>query len=117
MRQLGCATASAGETAAIAIEGPEAAAMLAKIGAPAPEKDLDHAEWNSAFVIRTSYTGGSGFVIVSSSAQRQPLVDALESAGAIGATPDAFRMVRIENGRPRYGDDIKTARQALAALR
>ena len=94
------------ETAAIAIEGPEAAAMLEKIGAPTPEIEFGNAEWNGALVIRSTYTGAPGFVIVVSKTERGSFVNRLESAGLIPASEEAFRIVRIENGRPRYGEDI-----------
>jgi folate-binding protein YgfZ len=95
-----------GETAAIAVEGPQAAAMLATIGAPVPEDEFDNTEWNSALVIRATYVGGSGFVIVISRTERESLVNQLESIGVVPSSEEAFRMVRIENGRPRYGEEI-----------
>lgn len=94
------------ETAAIAIEGPEAAAMLMKAGAPTPEHEFDNTPWNGALVFRCTYTGASGFVIVISKTERESVVNRLESAGVIPASDEAFRMVRIEKGRPRYGEDI-----------
>jgi folate-binding protein YgfZ len=94
------------ETAAIAIEGPEAAAMLAKIGVPHPEDEFDSIEWNGALVVRATYTGATGFVIVVSKTERESLVNRLESAGVVRSSEEAFRIVRLENGRPRYGEEI-----------
>jgi aminomethyltransferase len=34
------------------------------------------------------------------------VITKLEAAGAIAATMDDARIVRIENGRPRYGEEI-----------
>lgn len=90
----------------IAVEGPSSAAVLGKLGAPAPEHDYDNAEWENGLVVRTSYTGGPGFHIIGPVEERETLIGRLESAGAVAAEAEAFRVVRIENGRPRYGEDI-----------
>src|ERR1039457_2158556 len=92
--------------ATIAVEGPEAAAVLRKLDAPTPEHEYVNLEWGAALVVRTSFTGGPGFYIIASMHERETLIGRLESAGAIAASPEAFRIVRIENGRPRYGEDI-----------
>ena len=92
--------------ATIAVEGPSAAAVLAKLGAPLPQNEYDNAEWENGLVVRASYTGGPGFHIIAPMEERETLIGRLESAGAVAAEPDAFRIVRIENGRPRYGEDI-----------
>src|SRR5947199_566399 len=36
----------------------------------------------------------------------EAVIERSEAAGIVAAGPDAFRIVRIENGRPRYGEDI-----------
>ena len=92
--------------ATIAIEGPQAAAILEKLGAPLPAGDFDNAEWQNSLVVRASATGGPGFFIIPPANERPALIDRLEDAGAVAASPEAFRIVRIENGRPRYGEDI-----------
>jgi aminomethyltransferase len=38
--------------------------------------------------------------------ERDRLIERLESAGAAAGSPEAFRVVRLEHGRPRYGEDI-----------
>lgn len=92
--------------ATIAVEGPSSAAVLAELGAPAPKHEYDNAEWDNGLVVRASYTGGPGFQIVVPLEEREALIGRLESAGAVAAEREAFRIVRIENGRPRYGEDI-----------
>ena len=92
--------------ATIAVEGPQAAPILADLGARVPENDLDNAEWETALVVRTSYTGGSGFYVIIPAENREELISRLQAAGVVAADPAAFRIVRIENGRPRYGEDI-----------
>lgn len=92
--------------ATIAVEGPAAAAILAKLGAPALDREYDHAEWGRMLVVRATYTGGPGFFVITPVEDRVSLTERLESAGVMAAHPDAFLIVRIENGRPRYGVDI-----------
>ncbi len=92
--------------ATIAVEGPEAAAALEKLGAPRLEHDYDNAEWEGGLAVRASYTGSAGFFIIAPVGGREELIERLKRAGAAEASAEAFRTVRIENGRPRYGEDI-----------
>jgi len=92
--------------ACVAVEGPRAAALLAAIGAPAPGVEYAHASWNEAFVQRANETGEPGFRIFMPGAGKADCIARLESAGAILATPEQARTVRLEHGKPRYGEDI-----------
>jgi folate-binding protein YgfZ len=92
--------------ACVAVEGPHAAAVLAAIGAPAPDAEYAHARGEGGIVERGSETGAPGFRIFMPSESKADWIARLESAGAIHATPDEARTVRLEHGRPRYGDDI-----------
>jgi aminomethyltransferase len=47
-----------------------------------------------------------GFFIFTAIEDKARLVGELEGAGAIGATHEDATIVRIENGRPRYGEEI-----------
>ena len=93
-------------TATMAVEGPEAAAILAKLGAPVPERGYDNAEWGRMLVVRTSYTGGPGFFVIAPVEEKDDLIHRLQSAGVVAGDSEAFHIVRIENGMPRYGEDI-----------
>lgn len=95
--------------AALGLEGPEAAAVLAALGAPAPEADYAHIAWEDVQVARASATGLPGFRLFVPSARVAEVRARLESAGARAASPEAWRTVRIEEGRPRYGEDITDA--------
>jgi len=78
------------QTAAIGVEGPGAEAM--------------RLEYTMApFTV----TGQPGFRIYCSAEQMAGVVRQLESAGVRPATLDDARVVRIENGKPRYGEDIR----------
>jgi len=105
------------QTAVIAIEGPQSQAVLERLGAPVPEQPEAHLAWdgagywNGATVARLNTAGGSGFFVITSAAAHDSLeADSLEAqlaaAGIPEAQPQDVRTVRIENGRPRYGEEI-----------
>jgi tRNA-modifying protein YgfZ len=94
-------------TAALALEGPAAAATLASLGAPIPAADYAHLGWGESTVAAVSLTGQPGFRIYLPAARRDETAAQLAAAGAVQATADEARLVRIENGRPRYGEDIR----------
>ena len=91
------------ELTTIVLEGPQAGALLAKTRTPSLDCEYDHREWNQCRVVRMP---GGGFFLLTPPAQREALVQQLESAGAAAADAEAFQVVRIEQGRPRYGEDI-----------
>ncbi|HEY1240736.1 MAG TPA: hypothetical protein VGF16_09280 [Bryobacteraceae bacterium] len=79
------------KTKAIAIEGPNAPAL------------------RNAFAdaLDASLTGQPGFRVIGPTEQFPEWVRLAESAGVVAATADDARTVRIENGKPRYGEDIR----------
>lgn len=94
-------------TTALALEGPAAAAVLAAANAPVPGEPYAHLPWGEALVAGVSLTGQPGFRIFAPAAAKSDLIRLLEAAGAHPASPADARMVRIENGKPRYGEDIR----------
>jgi len=94
------------QIAAIAVEGPEAESVLRMLGAAAPEAPGSHVEWNGRTVARLSTTGSGGFFILLPAAEKEAVEDALRAAGTPEASPEEIRQVRIENGHPRYGEEI-----------
>ena len=80
------------KTASIGIEGPNAAELVQATGAAAHE---------------ISVTGQPGFRIYCLPDEVEELAAKLERAGAVAATAGEARIVRIENGKPRYGEDIR----------
>jgi folate-binding protein YgfZ len=92
-------------TASLGVEGPGAAAALASLGAPVPGED-QHLPWGGDTVAGISLTGQPGFRIYCDAARLPELTGRLEPAGVKPATAEDARIVRIENGKPRYGEDI-----------
>jgi aminomethyltransferase len=81
-----------GQTAAIGVEGPLADSLQ-------PPDGCTKAPF--------SLTGQPGYRIYCAAAEMARIVGQLEAAGARPATPGDARVVRIENGKPRYGEDIR----------
>ncbi|MEO8370366.1 MAG: folate-binding protein [Candidatus Solibacter sp.] len=94
-------------TACIGLEGPGAAAILTTLGAPLPATDYAHVAWDAATVASVTTTGQAGVRIFVPAEKAASLVRQLEAAGAVAATPEEARLVRIENGKPRYGEEIR----------
>jgi aminomethyltransferase len=94
-------------TAAIGLEGPGAAAILAAVGAPVPAGAYTHAPWEDATVAAVTATGQAGVRFFCPAEKAAGLVHRLETAGAVAASAEDARLVRIENGKPRYGEDIR----------
>lgn len=98
-----------GTTAALGIEGPEAAAMLLSLHAPVPDQVGAHRAWGESTIAAVSVTGQPGYRVYCAAARLAELACQLEAAGVKAATAEDARLVRIENGKPRYGDDIGEA--------
>ncbi|MGA3026524.1 MAG: glycine cleavage T C-terminal barrel domain-containing protein [Bryobacteraceae bacterium] len=93
-------------TVAIAVEGPRAAEALRKAGAPAPGDEFASELWGERLVANVSYAGLPGWLVVAPVGEREDVVGHLKAAGAIAAGDSDFHAVRLEMGRPRYGEDI-----------
>jgi folate-binding protein YgfZ len=91
-------------TVAIAVEGPQAAIALSRLDAGIPLEPNGWAAWGSRTIARVDTTGSGGFFIFAPVAEKSRLLAQL--ARIPEATPDDARTVRIEHGRPRYGEEI-----------
>ena len=90
----------------IGIEGPEAAAVLTKLGGPLPDAPYSTAAWATRIVARLSSTGSDGYFLFAPAEEKEDLLGLLCETGAVAASTDDARIVRIEHGRPRYGEEI-----------
>jgi len=93
-------------TTAIAVEGPRAAEILEKAGAAIPEEDFASVEWDQSLVARLNSTGAPGFFIFAPAPEKPGLIARLETAGAEPADAEAARVVRLEHGKARFGEEI-----------
>jgi aminomethyltransferase len=87
--------------ATIELAGPNSFELASEVGIPLPESNYGILGWNRGFVIRLPSI--RVFVHVEA---RQELVSRLESASIPHASAEEARIVRIENGIPRYGEEI-----------
>jgi tRNA-modifying protein YgfZ len=86
-------------TVAVGVEGPGAEGIEAPVAAR-PEC------WQGLQMPRITETGQPGYRIFAAAEDKAEIIRAIEAAGAVAATAEEARTVRIENGRPRYGVDI-----------
>jgi tRNA-modifying protein YgfZ len=93
--------------ATIAVEGPKSPDVLTAAGVPALETCYGaNVAWGSALAARLNVTGSLGFFIIVPVADKDEILRTLGSAGVVPADEEAFRVVRLEHGKPRYGEDI-----------
>ena len=90
----------------IALEGPNAVNAMGALGAPVPDAVFGNEQWGSRLVARVSITGLDGFRIFFPAEESAELAALLEKVGVVAADEDVFRTVRLETGKPIYGEDI-----------
>jgi aminomethyltransferase len=88
------------------VEGPKAADLLREItGADLPPPH-GWIAWQNGVLAAISSTGQPGYRIYVDTVEAQWAEDWLLGAGAVPATDDECRTVRIENAFPRHGEDF-----------
>lgn len=95
-----------GQIATVAIEGPNASAALKELGAPEPNEPYSTASWKFGTVARLDTAGRGGFFLLIPVKDKPAVTAQLTAAGFPAATAEDARIVRIESGRPRYGEEI-----------
>jgi tRNA-modifying protein YgfZ len=94
------------QTVAIGVEGPASADALTAIGAPLPRAEYATAAWGTRLAAKVASTGQNGFRIYAPLAERDELLKTLATQGVVEADAAAARTVRIEDGKPRYSEEI-----------
>ncbi len=95
-----------GRWMAVGLEGPASAEAAAGLGIRAPAKRCALLEWDGGFVVQVAETGMPGVRIFVPMEERHTLAARLTPHGIPNATAEEARIVRLENGKPRYGEDI-----------
>lgn len=95
-----------GRWMAVGLEGPASVEAAARLGINPPGKRCALVEWGGGFVVQVAETGMPGIRIFVPMEDRHTLGARLTSAGVPQATAEEGRLVRLENGKPRYGEDI-----------
>ncbi|MGH7485834.1 MAG: YgfZ/GcvT domain-containing protein, partial [bacterium] len=116
-------------TDAVALEGPQSDEIAAKalgdvlpepaefshrlsplpFGDPDPPGPVSTPGPAAIHVLRCTLTGQPGLWLIVPRPSREALVARLEAAGAAAALPEDYRVVRVENGRPRFGEDYSSS--------
>jgi folate-binding protein YgfZ len=94
------------ELATVAVEGPQAGRLLASLGAPLPEGSHETAPWGDWLVARLTASGAEGYWVLAPASDKGKVLARLLEAGAVEAEADDVHVVRLEHGRPRYGEDL-----------
>lgn len=92
--------------AAIELAGPKALEYAGHLELPLPETKYGIREWRDGFVARVSSIGSEGFRVFLPINRKGELVARLEGGQVPRASVEDVRIVRIENGIPRYGEEI-----------
>ena len=92
--------------AAVDIEGPTTFEAASSLGLPVPPASFSTSPLKNGFVARVSVTGAPGLRIFLPVADIVSLTSRLQLAGIPQAHPVDVRVVRLEHGTPRYGEDI-----------
>lgn len=90
----------------VGIDGPKSSDIATQLGIPLPPDRNATSPWHDGFIAYVPTTGPKGFRIFVPAASKASLLDKLANASIPEATASQARIVRIENGIPRYGDDI-----------
>ncbi len=90
----------------IALEGPNAVKAMRALGAPVRDAAFGNEQWGSRLVARANITGLDGFRIFVPAEESSELAAQLGNVGVPAADEDVFRTVRLETGKPIYGEDI-----------
>jgi len=92
--------------AKIGLEGPEALNTAARLGIPAPQKRYCLQVFGNGFVAKVASSGPDGLRIFLPRAGKEPFLQRLSNAGIPEVNASDARIVRLELGKPRYGEDI-----------
>jgi folate-binding protein YgfZ len=91
---------------AIDLAGPEAVQCAEQVEFPVPATKYGIRDWEGGFVARVSAIGPDGLRVFLPLANQQELIARLEAAQIPSAGAEEARIVRLENGVPRYGEEI-----------
>jgi aminomethyltransferase len=94
--------------AAIALEGPLSLEAAAALGLSVPGEAFSSILWGNGFVARVSATGSPGLRIFLPADEKSAFIESLQAANIPFADLAAVKIVRLEHGMPRFGEDISS---------
>jgi folate-binding protein YgfZ len=90
----------------IGLEGPGALEVAAQLGIPAPQERYGLEVYDKGFAVRIASAGARGLRIFLPIEEKSTFLERLAKANIPEANTDEARAVRLELGKPRYGEDI-----------
>ncbi len=90
----------------LGIEGPQFTEAAARLSLPVPSHAYGVAEWQEGFVSRVAAAGRDGLRVFIPKEHGGNLTEQMEKLGIPQASAADAAVVRLENGVPRYGEDI-----------
>lgn len=90
----------------IVVEGPQNGEVLRRLNAPVLDEPWAFAAWDGGFVAAVSSTGAEGARIAVPASEKAQLISKLKEMEVPEASSLEAIVVRLEHGKPRYGDDI-----------
>jgi tRNA-modifying protein YgfZ len=93
-------------TFTLSIEGPDAEIALERLDICTPAEPYTSGRQGDMTVARIDTTGAGGYMLFGPVDEKWNLVDKLTANQVPQATAEEARVVRIERGRPRYGEEI-----------
>lgn len=109
-------------TSLLSIQGKQAneilCAVLGELGPKVPKQRLAQAKWldHELTLLRATHTAEDGFDLIVDVDDARPLWEALTEKGARPIGYNAFEILRIEAGVPRYGIDVDETNVVSEAL-
>lgn len=91
---------------AIGLEGPGSISAATGLGISVPENKYGIREWGDGFAAHVSSTGREGIRVFLPQTEKAGFLQHVTAANIPLATFEEARIVRLENGTPRYGDEI-----------
>lgn len=98
-------------TVVFGVYGPNAGEKLQAVGFPEVDLSLHHwrqeeIEGMTAYIHRTDPIGGDGYFVIGYTPDKEKLWNHLLATGLVAANEAEFELLRIENGRPRFGHEM-----------
>lgn len=92
--------------AVIGVEGPQYDEAASRLSLPVPLQAYAVTNWQDGFVARTAVTGRNGIRVFLPKERKEDLISQLNELNIPQASGHEIQIVRLENGAPRYGEDI-----------
>lgn len=98
----------AGAAECLFVEGPDSPRVLNALGLPRPAAKPGITAWVGGWVLQASVTGAQGYRVFAPTAVLDGVKRKLAGLGVAAADSDDIRTVRLEFGKPRWGEEFSS---------